>query len=73
MGFYSIKLLIIVLIFVLINAVLFVAITPELRRRLEDKFYQGAKSNSFLVESITGILTIKGLSIEGELKKKWEN
>lgn len=73
MGIYSLKLLAIVLGFVLVNAILFVSITPQLRKRLEDKFIQGAKSNSFLVEAITGILTIKGLSIEGQLKKKWED
>jgi len=72
MGFYSFKLLGIVLGFVMVNALLFVAITPLLRKRLEEKFKQGAKSNSFLVEAITGILTIKGLSIEGQLLKKWD-
>ena len=33
----------------------------------------GAQSNSYLVESVTGIQTVKCLAIEGSMQKKWED
>lgn len=32
----------------------------------------GAQSNSYLVESVTGMQTVKSLAIEGSMQKKWE-
>ena len=72
MFLYSIKLSLIALSFVAIIAVIYLAVTPELRARLENKFQMGAKSNSYLVEAVTGIQTVKSLSIEGSMFKKWE-
>jgi len=72
MFMYSITLSITVLFFVLLIAVLYLVITPELRNRLNDKFYMGAMSNSYLVESVTGIQTVKSLAIEGSMQRKWE-
>lgn len=69
---YSPKLTFISLGFLGIIAVIYVLITPELRVRLEDKFQMGAHSNSYLVESITGVQTVKSLAIEGSMFKKWE-
>ncbi|MDR2861393.1 MAG: ATP-binding cassette domain-containing protein, partial [Syntrophobacterales bacterium] len=40
--------------------------------RLNDKFQKGAANQSFLVESITGIQTVKSLAIEGKMVKEWE-
>lgn len=73
MFLYSAKLTFIVLGFVSLIAVLYLVVTPELRTRLENKFQMGAESNSYLVESVTGILTVKSLAIEGTMQKKWEN
>ena len=39
---------------------------------MEDKFQMGAQSNSYLVETVTGIQTVKSLSIEGAIFRKWE-
>lgn len=69
---YSPVLTFVVLGIVALISVLYVTVTPELRRRLEDKFQMGAQSNSYLVESVTGIQTVKSLSIEGTMQKKWE-
>lgn len=69
---YSVKLTLIAVGFVAMTGILYLAVTPELRARLEDKFQQGAKQNSYLVESVTGIQTVKSLSIEGSMFKKWE-
>jgi len=73
MFMYSVKLTLIVLAFVLFIAILYLAITPELRERLNQKFYMGAQSQSYLVESVTGVQTVKSLSIEGSMQKKWED
>ncbi len=69
---YSVKLTMIALGFIAIIAIIFLIVTPELRVRLEDKFQMGAQSNSYLVESITGIQTVKSLGVEGSMFKKWE-
>jgi len=70
---YSVKLTMIVLAFVLIIAILYLVITPELRRRLEQKFQMGAQSNAYLVEAVTGVQTVKSLALEGSMQRKWED
>lgn len=72
MFMYSVKLTLIAIGFVFIIGILYFFITPELRRRLEEKFQMGAQSNSYLVESVTGMQTVKSLAIEGSMQKKWE-
>ena len=69
---YSVKLTMIALGFIALIGIIFLLVTPELRARLEDKFQMGAQSNSYLVESITGIQTVKSLGVEGSMFKKWE-
>lgn len=69
---YSRVLTFVVLLIVALIAILYVTVTPELRERLNNKFMMGAQSNSYLVESVTGVQTVKSLSIEGTMQKKWE-
>ena len=69
---YSVKLTFISLGFLAIIGIIYVLITPELRLRLEEKFQMGAHSNSYLVESVTGVQTVKSLAIEGSMFRKWE-
>ena len=70
---YSVKLTMIALGFIALIGIIFLIVTPELRTRLEDKFQMGAQSNSYLVESITGVQTVKSLGVEGSMFKKWED
>jgi len=70
---YSIKLTLIVLGFVTVIGLIYLFITPELRRRLEEKFQMAASSNSYLVEAITGVQTVKSLAVEGSMQKRWED
>lgn len=70
---YSVKLTLIVLSFISVIAVLYLFVTPELRRRLEEKFQMGAQSNAYLVEAVTGVQTVKSLALEGAMQHKWEN
>lgn len=53
--------------------VLSLLITPVLRQRLNNKFDLGAKSQSFLVESVSGVQSVKSLGIEVDMQKRWEN
>jgi subfamily B ATP-binding cassette protein HlyB/CyaB len=69
---YSVQLTFISIGFITIVAIIYLAITPELRLRLEEKFQMGAHSNSYLVESVTGVQTVKSLAIEGSMFRKWE-
>lgn len=73
MFIYSPKLTFISLGFLAIIGIIYVLITPELRIRLEEKFQMGAHSNSYLVESVTGVQTVKSLAIEGSMFRKWED
>lgn len=49
-----------------------VGITPLLRKLLDEKFIRGAESQAFLVESITGIQTVKSMAIEPQFQRSWE-
>ncbi|MCQ2754573.1 MAG: type I secretion system permease/ATPase, partial [bacterium] len=69
---YSRKLTFISLGFLCVIGIIYLLITPELRTRLEEKFQMGAHSNSYLVESVTGVQTVKSLAIEGSMFRKWE-
>jgi ATP-binding cassette, subfamily B, bacterial HlyB/CyaB len=52
--------------------VLSVAVTPVFRRRLDEKFERGAENQAFLVESITGIETLKAMAVEPQMQRRWE-
>jgi ATP-binding cassette, subfamily B, bacterial HlyB/CyaB len=47
-------------------------ITPLLRARLNEKFSRGAENQSFLVESVTGVETLKAMAIEPQMQRRWE-
>ncbi len=53
-------------------AILSVAVTPLFRVRLEEKFHHGAINQAFLVESVTGVETVKAMAVEPLMQKKWE-
>ena len=72
MAVYSGYLTLIVLAIVFVIALISFIATPMIKERLNDKFQKGAANQSFLVESITGIQTVKSLAIEGKMIKEWE-
>ncbi|MDR3375971.1 MAG: type I secretion system permease/ATPase [Ancalomicrobiaceae bacterium] len=53
--------------------VLSVITTPVFRRRLDEKFKRGAENQSFLVESVTGIETVKAMALEPQMQRRWED
>ena len=46
--------------------------TPLFRRRLDEKFRRGAENQAFLVESVTGIETLKAMAVEPQMQRQWE-
>lgn len=47
-------------------------VTPLLKQRLDERFNKGAESQSYLVEAVSGIQTIKSFALEPGAQKKWE-
>jgi len=72
MWHYSPTLTLIVLGAIPFYAGLSVAITPSLRARVEEKFQRGAANQAFLVESVTGIETLKTMAVEPQMRARWE-
>ncbi len=70
---YSMILTLIVLLFIGILAFISFVSTPLIRQKLDEKFEKGAKMHAFLVESITGIQTVKSTALEGKMIRKWED
>jgi len=73
MFFYSGWLTLIVVISLPIYAIWSASITPTLRNRLNDKFAKGAENQSFLVETISGMGTIKALAVDPQMTRRWDN
>lgn len=72
MWLYSPLLLLVVLATLPLYALIVVAVAPVLRRRLDEKFACGAESQSFLVESVTGVETLKAMAVEPQMQGRWE-
>lgn len=72
MFFYSVPLTWLVLATLPLYFLLSLVITPVLRRQLDDKFYRGAENQSFLVESVTAIETVKSMALEPRWMKRWD-
>jgi ATP-binding cassette, subfamily B, bacterial HlyB/CyaB len=48
------------------------AATPIFRHRLDEKFKRGAENQAFLVESVTGVETLKSMAVEPQMQRRWE-
>src|SRR5258706_2259930 len=46
--------------------------TPRFRRLLDEKFKRGAENQAFLVESVTGVETLKAMAVEPQMQRRWE-
>jgi len=45
---------------------------PLFRQRLDEKFQRGAENQAFLVESVTGVETLKSMAVEPQMQRRWE-
>ena len=68
---YSVQLTLIVIVSLPMFAILSLFVTPLFKRSLDEKFETGAKAQSFLVESINGINTVKSFALESSFEEKW--
>lgn len=71
MFFYSWKLTLIAVALIALLAILSFAVTPLLRRRLNQQFLFGARNQSFLTEYVAGIETVKALQMEPQLESRY--
>lgn len=73
MLFYNVPLTLIVLVSLPLYFGLSLAVVPILRRRLDVKFARGAENQSMLVETVTGIQTVKASALEPSFARRWDN
>jgi subfamily B ATP-binding cassette protein HlyB/CyaB len=69
---YSVPLTLIVLASLPLYALLSAAVVPVLRMRLDEKFARGAENQALLVESITGVQTLKAGALEPVFARRWD-
>ncbi|WP_174976168.1 type I secretion system permease/ATPase [Burkholderia contaminans] len=72
MLWYSAWLTLIVVVSIPLYVLLSVVFTPVIRRRLNEKFNKGAENQSFLVETISGIDTVKAMALEPRWTDRWD-
>ncbi len=68
---YNVRLALIVTASLPVFAILSIIVTPLFKKRLDEKFETGARSQSFLVEAINGIHTVKAFALENSFEDKW--
>ncbi len=73
MAYYSVWLTLIVVVSLPCYFLLSLGFTPALRARLNEKFNRGAQNQSFLVETISGVETLKASAVEPQWIRKWDN
>lgn len=73
MLFYSVPLTVIVLASLPLYLALSLAVVPVLRKRLDVKFARGAENQAMLVETVTGIQTVKASALEPSFGRRWDN
>jgi subfamily B ATP-binding cassette protein HlyB/CyaB len=73
MFLYSGWLTLIVVISLPLYAIWSAMITPTLRQRLNEKFARSADNQSFLVETVSGIGTVKAMAIAPRMTRHWDN
>ena len=69
---YSPALLLVVLLTLPVYVGILWALSPVLKRRLDEKFSRGAENQAFLVESVTNVETAKAMAVEPALQARWE-
>ncbi|MGY2908715.1 ATP-binding cassette, subfamily B, bacterial HlyB/CyaB [Bradyrhizobium sp. URHC0002] len=72
MFYYSTTLTLIVLASFPFYIGISVLAAPLFRRRLDEKFNRGSENQAFLVESVTGVETLKAMAVEPQMQRRWE-
>jgi subfamily B ATP-binding cassette protein HlyB/CyaB len=69
---YSGVLSVVTMLAVALYVLLSVIVTPIFRSRLNQRFFAGTENQSFLIETVTGIQTVKSLAVEQQFIDKYE-
>ncbi|MGN4069333.1 type I secretion system permease/ATPase [Burkholderia gladioli] len=72
MFLYSVQLTLVVLCSLPIYLLMSACLVPVLRARLDEKFARGADNQSFLLETVTGVETLKAMAVEPHFIRRWE-
>lgn len=72
MCIYSVWLTLVVAVSIPVYVAISVAITPILRKRLDEKFARAADNHSFLVETVSGAETVKSMAVEPQFTRRWD-
>lgn len=69
---YSPMLTLIVALALPCYAALSLSVTPAFRERLNERFRRGSENQSFLVEAVSGVETVKAMALEPVMQRRWE-
>lgn len=72
MFYYNGKLALLSLLFIPLFSTLPLFFTPVMKKVSQESFQAGADTQSYIVESISGISTVKALAVEKPVRWKWE-
>jgi ATP-binding cassette, subfamily B, bacterial HlyB/CyaB len=72
MLWYSPILTLVVVVSIPVYVLLSIVFTPILRSQLNEKFNKSAENQAFLVETLSGIDTVKALAVEPKWQQKWD-
>lgn len=73
MLFYSVPLTLVALVALPFMAGVTVAVSPLLRRQIRERAQHMANTQSHLVETITGVQTVKAQNLEHHSRQKWQH
>ena len=72
MALFSVELTLIVVAAIALMLLLYAVAAPLMKRRLDRRFGSSADNQSFLVEAVNGMETMKSLSMEPQMQARWE-
>ncbi|MBN1468579.1 MAG: type I secretion system permease/ATPase [Fusobacteriaceae bacterium] len=72
MVYYSPVLASLIFVSLILYAILSLVAIPIFTKLLDEMYERGADENSYLLESVSGVQTVKALALEGKKQRKWE-
>lgn len=72
MLYYSAALTLLTVAFLPLSLAQNLVATPLYKKRIEAVWQAGAENSCFMVEAVTGVSTVKSMSIEPQFKDRWE-
>lgn len=73
MFYFNVPMTLVACFFLALHVINVYFITPYLQHSFRDVFQKGAESESFLIESLSGMSTLKTLGVEHVARWTWEN